>query len=156
MSDGYNFAQLKAAILRHSKAADWETAKKEWKLVNISEAEDEPERCLCGHFPIIELCTISNSLTRLSVEVGNVCVKRFLGFRSDLIFQSLKRIRLDIDKSIGPDATVFFFERGILSEWEYNFQQNTMRKRNLSSRQLDSRRKINAKVLASMQRRGIS
>ena len=156
MADGYNFQQLKAAILRDSRATDWETAKKEWKLLSISEAEDEPETCLCGHFPIVELCKISNIVTGRSVDVGNVCVKRFLGFRSDLIFQSLKRIRRDLDKSIGEDATVFFFDRGIISEWEYNFQQSTMRKRNLTDKQLASRRKINTKILASMQRRGLS
>jgi hypothetical protein len=107
MSDGYNFQQLKAEILKLSRATDWEVAKKEWKLVDISEVE-EPETCLCGHFPIIELCAIHNSTTGKSTDVGNVCVRRFLGFRSDLIFQSLKRIRKDIQKSLSADATVFF------------------------------------------------
>jgi hypothetical protein len=97
----------------------------------ISEA-DEPETCLCGHFPIVELCTIANATTGNTVDVGNVCVKRFLGFRSDLIFQSLKRIRSDGDKAIGPDATALFYERGVINDWEYQFQQSTMRKRNLS------------------------
>jgi hypothetical protein len=45
MGDGYNFQQLKAAILALSRATDWEVAKKEWRLVEISEA-DEPETCL--------------------------------------------------------------------------------------------------------------
>jgi hypothetical protein len=82
MGDGYNFEQLKTAILSLSRATGWEVAKKEWRLVDISEA-DEPESCLCGHYPIIELCTIANATTGNSVDVGNVCVKRFLGFRSD-------------------------------------------------------------------------
>jgi hypothetical protein len=111
---------------------------------------------LCGHYPIIELCTIANATTSKSVDVGNVCVKRFLGFRSDLIFQSLKRIRADKDKSIGPDAAAFFHERGVINAWEYEFQQNTMRKRNLSERQLATRRQINEKVLAAVRRRGLS
>lgn len=155
MGDGYNFQQLKAAILQLSKATDWEVAKREWKLVEISEA-DEPETCLCGHYPIVELCTISNNTTGKAVDVGNVCVKRFLGFRSDLIFRSLKRIRDDIDKSIGQDATVFFSERGVINGWEYQFQQNTMRKRNLTEKQQLTRRKINEKVLASIRRRGLA
>ena len=154
MGDGYNFQQLKAAVLKLSLATDWEVAKKEWRLVEISEA-DEPETCLCGHHPIIELCTISNATTTRSVDVGNVCVKRFLGFRSDLIFQSLKRIRQDPTKSIGPDATAFFFQRDVINNWEYNFQQNTMRKRNLTGKQLETRRIINAKVIASIRRRGL-
>ncbi len=111
---------------------------------------------MCGHYPIIELCTIANATTGKSVDVGNVCVKRFLGFRSDLIFQSLKRIRADRDKWIGPDAAAFFHERGVINAWQYEFQQSTMRKRNLSERQLASRRQINEKVLAAVRRRGLS
>lgn len=155
MSDGYNFETLKREILSRSKATDWEVAKKEWRLVAISEA-DEPETCLCSHFPIIELCTISNRITGASVDVGNVCVKRFLGFRSDLIFASLKRIRKDIETSVGADATAFFHEQGIINDWEYGFQQSTMRKRNLSAAQMTSRIKINRKIIASIQTRGIS
>lgn len=155
MSDGYNFETLKREILSRSKATDWEVAKKEWRLVAISEA-DEPETCLCSHFPIIELCTISNRITGISVDVGNVCVKRFLGFRSDLIFASLKRIRKDIESSVGADATAFFHEQGIINDWEYGFQQSTMRKRNLSAAQVTTRIKINRKIIASIQRRGIA
>ena len=155
MGDGYNFQQLKAEILARSKATDWEIAKKEWKLVGISEA-DKLETCLCGHTPIIELCTITNSTTGKTVDVGNVCVKRFLGLRSDTIFQSLKRIRKDITKSIGADATVFFHERGIINDWEYRFQQDTMRKRSLSFAQLQTRRQINEKVIAAVRRRGLT
>jgi hypothetical protein len=155
MGDGYNFQQLKAAILQLSRATDWEVAKKEWKLIEVSEA-DEPETCLCGHYPIIELCTISNGITGSTVDVGNVCVKRFLGFRSDLIFKSLKRVRGNLDKSLGADATAFFFERGVLNEWEYRFQQDTMHKRDLSDKQLHTRRKINEKVLTSIRRRGLT
>lgn len=98
MADGYNFQHLQSEILARSLATDWETAKKEWSLLSISEA-DEPETCLCSHFPIIELCTIANRITNIQVDVGNVCVKRFLGFRSDLIFASIKRIRSDLTRS---------------------------------------------------------
>lgn len=154
MSDGYNFQQLKAEILALSRATDWETAKTEWKLIGIGEAE-ERETCLCGHFPIIELCTITNQVTGRTADVGNVCVKRFLGFRSDLIFASIKRIRKDRDKSIGAEAAVFFRERGIINAWEYKFQQSTYRKRDLTYKQLSTRHTINRKVLADVARRGI-
>jgi hypothetical protein len=154
MGEGYNFQQLKAEVLSRSRATEWEVAKNEWSLVGISEA-DEPETCLCGHYPIIELCTIHNRVTLVSVDVGNVCVNRFLGFRSDIIFQSLKRIRKDITKSVGAEATVFFYERHIINAWEYKFQQNTMRKRNLTGAQMAARQKINEKVIASIRKRGL-
>lgn len=154
MSDGYNFQQLKAAILPLSKATEWETAKKEWKLVGISEV-DEPESCPCGHYPINELCTISNVVTAKHIDVGNVCVKRFLGLRSDLIFKAVKRIRKDASKSIGADAAVLFFNRGVINAWEYNFLQDTMRKRVLTQNQLQVRQGINKKIAASIRRHGL-
>lgn len=152
MSDGFNFAQLKKAILALSKAHDWETARAEWRLVDVSEA-DEPETCLCGHFPIIELCSITNAVTGSSVTVGNVCVKRFLGLRSDLVFSSIKRIRKDREKGINAHAAVLFHERGIINDWEYGFCQDTFRKRDLTDRQLATRMKINNKILAAVSRR---
>lgn len=155
MSEGYNLTQLKAEILPLSRAQEWEVARKEWKLVGISQA-DEPETCLCGHFPIIDLCTITNAMTGNTVDVGNVCVKKFLGFRSDLIFASIKRIKRNPNNSIGPDAAVFFHRQGIINEWEYRFQQDTGRKRDLTAKQLATRHSINRKVLASITRRGIA
>lgn len=154
MGDGYNFQQLKSAILPLSEAKNWERAKKEWKLSGITESET-PETCPCGHYPIIDLCEITNILNKNTIEVGNVCVKRFLGFRSDLIFAAIKRIRKESEKSINADAAVFFYERGIINSWEYQFTQSTMLKRDLSHAQKNTRNMINKKVLASIKRRGI-
>lgn len=155
MSESYNFKQLKIEILALSQATDWDTARKEWALVDIVEAE-EPEACLCGHYPIIEKCEIHNRITGSTTEVGNVCVKRFLGIRSDLIFAALKRIRSDNlkKKSLNEDAIVFFSEKGLLTTWEYAFLQNTKSKKSLSAKQLDHRLKINRKVLAAVSKRG--
>lgn len=153
MGDGHNFEKLRREILALSHAKVWEVARKEWGLVGISEAE-EPETCLCGHFPIIEICQISNRVTGHRTEVGNRCVKRFLGVRSDLIFAAIRRIRKDDTKSLNADATAFFFERKLLTEWEYDFLQDTKAKRNLSAKQMGVRQRINAKVLATIHRRG--
>lgn len=153
MGDGYNFKQLREGILELSRAADWDVARKEWSLVNVYEA-DEPETCLCGHFPIVEICQISNRVTGHGTEVGNRCVRRFLGFRSDLIFAAIKRIRKDMSRSLNADAIAFFKERGALNEWEYGFLQDTKNKRSLSTRQMTVRRRINAKILSAINRRG--
>ena len=154
MADGYNFRQLSQAILSMSRATDWETARKEWALVDIIEAE-EPETCLCGHHPIWEICAIHNRVTRRSTEVGNVCVKRFLGFRSDLIFTGVKRIRKDASKSLNSDSIAFFHQRGLINQWEYGFLQSTMRKRVLTAKQANTRMAINRRVLAAISIRGL-
>ncbi|MEO5807522.1 hypothetical protein [Devosia sp.] len=152
--EGHNFKQLKEAILTLSQATDWELAKKEWKLKQIYEA-DEAETCLCGHTPIIEICVLSNTLNGQHAEVGNRCVKRFLGLRSDLIFVGIKRIRADISKALNTDSTVFFYEQGVLTSWEYQFQNSTLGKRAMSPKQLEIRHRINQKVLDYIQRQGI-
>jgi hypothetical protein len=120
--EGFNFKTLKREILALSKAVDWETAKKEWSLVDIIES-DEPETCLCGHYPIIEICTIANRITKNIAEVGNVCVKRFLGIRSDLVFAGIKRIKGDITKSLNDDSIVFFKEKGVLDRVVNRFKK---------------------------------
>lgn len=153
-TDGYNFKQLKAAILKLSRATDWETARKEWILTDIYEAE-APEECLCGHYPIVEICQIKNRITGHYTDVGNVCVKRFLGFRSDLIFAGIKRVRGDLTKALNADCIVFFKERGVLNDWEYGFLQDTLNKRKPSEKQLATRVSINQKILGAMTRRGI-
>ena len=153
--EGHSFQQLKAEILKLSKAVDWEVARKEWKLVSVVEAE-EPETCLCGHYPIIEICQFTNQVTGFGADVGNRCLKRFLGFESEKIFGSLRRIKVDREKSISSDAAAFFRQRGILNDWEYNSIQNTFRKRNLTEKQRSTRRAINDKIVAAVRRRGVS
>jgi hypothetical protein len=90
MGEGYNFQQLRENILQLSQASDWEIARNEWSLVDVHEV-DEPETCLCGHFPIMEICSLSNRITKRTTSVGNFCVRRFLGLRSDLIFNASKK-----------------------------------------------------------------
>ena len=128
-------------------------AKLEWKLYQIYEA-DEPDTCLCGHFPIIEICELQNKLNGNFATVGNCCVKKFIGLPSDLIFQAVKRVRKDNEKSLNAEALQHAYEKGWINEWEYNFSIDTMRKRNLSEKQMKTRININEKMLANMRRNG--
>ena len=155
MGDGFNFQKLKSEILALSDASDWGVAKKEWVLTSIYEV-DEPETCLCGHFPIKEICSIQNNLTYQTADVGNVCVKRFFGIRSDKVFTALKKIRADNMKALNADAINYFHQRNIINNWEFDFLQNTRLKRDLSQLQMDTQLGINRKVLASVQKRGVS
>ncbi|WP_454623489.1 hypothetical protein [Brucella anthropi] len=146
---GHNFEKLSEGILALSEALTWEEAKHEWKLSSVYQA-GSPSTCLCGHNPIIEICVLKNEKTNKIAEVGNRCVKRFLGLRSDLIFAAVKRVKDNTQKSLNEEATKFFFEQQIINEWEYHFQLNTLNKRKLSSRQIDARLKINKKVVDYM------
>jgi len=154
VGDGYNFKALSAEILKRSKATDWPTARREWALIDVYEA-DEDETCLCEHYPIREICVIKNTITGITAEVGNVCVKRFLGIRSDLIFSGLKRIRSDLSKALNDDAIVFFHNAKVINDWEYDFLQNTKQKRILSTAQERTRINLNRRIVDLVARRGI-
>ena len=154
MGDGYNFKVLSAEILKLSQATEWSVARREWALIDIYEA-DEQRACLCEHYPIREICVIRNRLTNAVTEVGNVCVKQFLGIRSDLIFHALKRIKKDPTKSLNEDALVFFRDKKMFTETEYDFLQDTMKKRNLSAAQLKWRVALNKRIIEAVSKRGL-
>jgi hypothetical protein len=145
-SDGYNFKTLRDAILARSVSKNWDAAKLEWRLDHIYEV-DEPEECLCSHFPIIEICVLINRKNNQKAEVGNVCVKRFMGIRSDKIFSCVKRLRVDLDKAANLETIELLFEQNLISGWERSFSIDTLRKRNLSLKQLQKRHEINQKIL---------
>ena len=67
---GMSEYKLTEEILNRSNSKEWNEAKLEWKLDFVHKA-DEPEACLCGHFPIIEVCVLKNKLSSDFVNVGN-------------------------------------------------------------------------------------
>jgi hypothetical protein len=144
-------SQLIAEILERSVAHTWDEARREWSLYEIYEA-DEPETCLCGHFPIIELCVLHNRRNGIQVTVGNWCVKNFLGLPSDRIFQAVKRIRRDPSNSLNPEALQHAFERQWINEWERDFYLSTMHKRNPTEKQSAKKLQINDRVLRHVRR----
>jgi hypothetical protein len=146
--------RLKEEILKRSQSKIWNIAKVEWGLSEIYEA-DEKETCLCGHFPIIEICILQNKLNAQFATVGNCCVKKFIGLPSDLIFQAVKRVRKDNQKSLNAQAIQHAYEKGWINEWEYKFTIDTMHKRNLSAKQLQTRMTVNEKMLANMRRSNV-
>lgn len=120
-------------------------------LNDVYEA-DEPETCLCGHFPIIELCNLRNKLSGTFATVWNCCVKKFIGLPSDLIFQAVKRIRSDDTKSLNAEAIDYAHTKGWITDWGQTFYFDIMRKRKLSAKQELQKVRINAKFIANMRR----
>jgi len=141
--------QLTGEIVERSVARTWDEAKLEWSLLEVYES-DEPEPCLCGHYPIVELCVLLNRRNKNQATVGNCCVKKFVGLPSEKIFQAVKRVRKDKSKSLNAEAVQHAFKRGWINEWEKDFHFNIMRKRSLTSRQEDKKVEINQLVLLRM------
>ncbi len=61
-------------------------------------------------------------------------------------------MRKDNEKSLNAEAIDHAYRNGGINEWEYNFSIDTMRKRNLSVKQLQTRIKVNEKMLFNMRR----
>ena len=133
-------------IIRLSVADTWDEAKLEWQLAEIYH-QKEPDTFICGHFPINEICVLHNKRNNLTTEVGNICVKKFLGLPSDLIFQALRRIAKDETRALNAEAVDHAFRKRWINDWEKNFYFDTIRKRNLSNKQLAKRVELNRKVL---------
>lgn len=138
--------KLAEEIVALSDADTWDEAKLEWELEEVYK-EDEPDRCLCGHYPINEICRLRNRENGNDAIVGNVCVKKFLGLPSDKIFQAIHRISGDNSRALNAEAIDHAHRRGWINDWERSFSFDTMRKRNLSEKQMKKRVQINVKVL---------
>jgi hypothetical protein len=68
MSKTHNEDKLMKEILELSESSEWNKAKEEWKLKNIYFSENK-QSCLCGHYPIKEICIIENKLNGITAEV---------------------------------------------------------------------------------------
>lgn len=138
-------------IIALSANNNWDHAKLEWKLDEVYEVE-KPETCLCGHFPIIEVCVLINDVNGEKTLVGNSCVKKFIGLSSDRIFQAIKRVRKDNTKSLNVEAINYAHEKKWINNWEKEFYSDIMGKRKLTTKQLDKKIQINEKLSNNMKK----
>ncbi len=125
-------------------------ARLEWALFGIYEAQT-PQRCLCGKYPIIEICTLKNKLNNSLATVGNCCVKKFIGLPSDKIFQAVKRVRKDLSKTLNPETIAHALEKRWINDWESTFYLNIIPNRSLSAKQAEKKTAINQKITCRIQ-----
>lgn len=139
--------QLIQKIIELSESNYWETAKKEWifEMIYVSE---EPQTCLCGHFPIINICVIGNVNNKNSTEVGNCCINKFLGMDDgNKILPSINRLKEDLSKSMSLESLDYLYDKNVISKKEYDFYSDIQKKRNLSLKQSSFKQSINQKLL---------
>lgn len=149
----HNFERLKAHILPLSHSDRFEVARTEWDLVSV-EITEEFDNCPCGQ-EIKEHCYITNRITGQSTYVGNVCINRFIGIDTGSLFDGLKRIAKDPYANANLDVIEHGRKLGFIYDSEYGFLMETRRKRKLSPKQLEWKRKINRRIIQqiSVQRR---
>lgn len=135
-----------------SNADNWEVAKTEW-ILDVICISNEPETCLCNHYPIIELCTLKNKYNGNLATVGNCCVKKFIGLPSDKIFQAVKRIRKDIAKNLNGETIEHAYHQHWINDWEYNFYCAIFRKRKCTDKQKEKKKQINQKIIFNLNKK---
>jgi hypothetical protein len=140
-------SRLRQEILRLSSSQDWEQARAEWIMLDVSE-RPEGATCLCGHHPIHDLCRLANTSNGAEALVGNCCVKRFLGLPSAAIFAGLKRIGADPSKSMGDEALALALRNGWVAGWEGALYHQAARKPTCSEAQSAKKIEINLRVLS--------
>lgn len=137
---------LRKAITEMSiNRTDWEITKGEWELDNIQIGMD---RCLCGHYPIKELCIMKNKHNQRWGVVGNCCVKKFLGIDTGNMFDVLKRVIADHTKSLTKEVIVHAHGRKWINDWERIFYTDIItRGKRLTPKQSDKKISINDKII---------
>ena len=138
-------------VVKLSVSNDWDTVKNEWSLKTVYFG-DVPHVCLCGHYPIIELCVIKNKHNGSEATVGNCCVKKFMGLSSDKIFTAVKRVIADGEKSMNIDTIIHAYKQGWINAKEYGFYRDIFKKRKLSDKQMVWKVKINRNIINRMNR----
>tara|TARA_R100000750_G_scaffold17117_1_gene11313 strand:- start:1596 stop:2057 length:462 start_codon:yes stop_codon:yes gene_type:complete len=137
-------------LLNYSESNIWEVAKEEWNLDHIEwEPAENNNSCICGYSPICELCYIKNIYNDIILLVGNVCINKFTNLSSNLIFNNIKKISKNIEKSLNNSTIEYCFNKNLINDWEYNFLYDTERKRKLTFKQYNKRVSINKKILHS-------
>lgn len=141
----HNAFALIERIVEMSVADTWPVARREWSLTGIFHEQDG--KCLCGHHPITEHCVLHNHLNHKSTIVGCVCVKYFTRYRADLLFKGIERLTENIDNPMNSALLEFALDREWINNWEDDFYLDTFRKRNLTAKQREIRRRINTRVM---------
>jgi len=138
--------QLASALIPLSRGSTLSEVRGEWELAEIFH-QNQPQECLCGHYPILEVCVLRNRITDSRAEVGNVCVKKFLGLPSDRIFSALRRVLRDIERALSSEVIEHAYRLHWINDWERDFYIDTWRKRLLTENQLAKRVEINRRIL---------
>ena len=129
-----NFANLSAHIIELSESDTWAGAVPEWEPI-WRDMEEQPETCPCGHFPIIEVCHIRNTLNGNETYVGNVCIDKFMDdYGLGRVHRGVQRIRGDESKRMTSEALDWVRGKGWISDGDHALYWEQIGKRRHNAR----------------------
>jgi len=141
-----NFQILKEELTKLSVAEEWDEVRQEWELGDVYYDYDF-STCLCTHYPIMEICVITNILNGTQAEVGNHCVNHFLKMEVSTIFDGLRRIRENNSAACNKSLANHAYNKKWINDWELKFLYSTALKRKPSQKQHNKRVQINETIL---------
>jgi len=129
---GSDFKRLEWEIVLRSEGNDFESARHEWRFVELFVVEGE---CVCGK-AIMDNCVIEHVKTGERLIVGNVCVKRFLSIDYAPVFRGVKQAEAADYPVLNQAALEYlYYDKKALSKWEYFFCLSVKDKRKFSAKQ---------------------
>lgn len=120
-------SKLEEQLLSLSSSQNWEHAKKEWKLstVYISTVK---KKCLCGHYPCVEICELYNTVTGSIAEVGNNCVNKVFDFKQNVVFTAVKKSLKEKDYALTDAVLDFAFKHNLIDAVDKHFYHEVRNK----------------------------
>lgn len=137
---------LKIKILQSSSVKEWNLARNEWEILHIYKVV-EPQKCLCGHFPIRRICELVNKTTGIIEKVGSCCVTKFLDIKPELLYNSLQRIKENPVTTLRREIIDLAYNTKVITPVEYNFYQKHKRRTNLNQNGKQLALEINKRIL---------
>lgn len=116
MSD--QFHQLVETVEKASVSDDWQGAKSEWDVVDISEDDSLSENCICGQERLKYLYTIENRFNHnVLFPIGSHCINQFnqtAMTTSATVYQKLLALVNAVKDNKFIELNATFFSRGML------------------------------------------
>ena len=114
--------------------------------IRMTMSEKYERRCLCEH-KIRKCCWSRDSLNGHEALVGNVCVTRFVGIPTRLIFNGLRRITADKYAAPNEALAVSARDEGYVHDCEYCYLSDTARNRTPTDKQLITRIGLSQRII---------
>lgn len=142
MKETTNNKKFKEVLLAQSESKDYNSAIKEWKLLYVTEKENN---CICGHH-IIKNCVFKNKHNSSVITIGSTCVKKFFGLDYSDHFD-IKTIM----KKYSLKLLNYCLEEKIINQFEYNFLDSLPKFKKYSDKQRVMFFKIHDKIFSEIE-----
>lgn len=138
--------KLKESIIENSINKDREKAKWEWEVIN-SYLMPWYTTCLCGKYPISEVCELQNKNNSKKVMVGNDCVKYFFDADHSYIYSAIKKIEENINNVVNDKIIIYALEKWRIDATQKSFYILMRRRKDPWEYQLKVRQDVNKILL---------